>query len=78
MPGQNEPWQDSDKILKADESCIKGKSHRLKLLSLTRTDTSNGSLPNGHIKSEVVYQCTVCKKFQIDKYVYPKINRVPV
>jgi hypothetical protein len=78
MRGQDEPWRDLNKILKVDEFCLKGKSHRFRLMSLTQTDSSNGSLPNGHIKSEVVYQCLVCKKYQIDRYVYPKIKRVPV
>jgi hypothetical protein len=78
MSGQNEPWKDSNKVLKADESCINGKSHKLRIMSLTRTDSSDGSLPNGHIKSEVVYQCVVCKKYQVDRYVYPKMDRVTV
>ncbi len=75
MRGQ-EPWQDSNKVLKINEFCIKGKPHRLKLLSLTRTDTSDDSLPTGHIKSEVVYQCTTCKKYHVEKYVYPKARGV--
>lgn len=76
MPGQNDPWQDLNKVLKSDESCLKGKTHRLRIMSLTRTDNSNGSLPNGNTKSEVVYQCLVCKKYQIDRYFYPKMERV--
>ena len=78
MRRKNEPWRDSNNVLKFNESCLKGRSHRLRIMSLTRTDSSNGSLPNGHIKSEVVYQCVVCKKYQVDRYVYPKIKRVSV
>lgn len=76
MPKQKRPWRISNKILKNDEPCIDGKPHRLRIISLTRTDSSD-SLPNGHTKSEVVYQCLVCKKYQIDRYAYPKIKRVP-
>jgi len=75
MPRLKKPWQMSKKVLKKDESCIDGKPHRLRMVSLTRTDAD--SLPNGHIKSKVVYQCVVCNKYQIDRYVYPKIQRVP-
>jgi hypothetical protein len=76
MPRLKEPWRIPNKILKDDKTCIDGKPHRLRIISLTRTDSSDGSLPNGHIKSEVVYQCVVCKKYQIDRYTYPKIKRV--
>ena len=75
MPGQKEPWRVSNNVLKGDESCTDGKPHRLRIISLTRTDSPD-SLPNGHTKSEVVYQCVVCNKYQIDRYVYPKIKRV--
>lgn len=75
MPEQREPWRVSNNVLKNDKPCTDGKPHRLRIISLTRTDNPD-SLPNGHIKSEVVYQCLVCKKYQIDKYTYPKIERV--
>jgi len=75
MPRLKKPWQISKNVLNGDEPCIDEKPHRLRMISLTRTDSPD-SLPNGHIKSKVVYQCVVCQKYQIDKYVYPKIKRV--
>jgi len=69
------PWQNLNKILKNNEPCVDEKPHRLRIISLTRTDNPDNSLPNGHTKSEVVYQCIVCKKYQVDRYVYPKIKR---
>jgi len=76
MPGLKEPWRNLNNVLKDDKTCIDGKPHRLRIISLTRTD-SDTSLPNGHVKSEVVYQCLICKKYQIDRYAYPKIKRFP-
>lgn len=77
MPGLKKPWQNSNNVLKGDEPCSNGKPHRLRIVSLTRTDNSD-SLLNGRMKSEVVYQCLVCKKYQIDRYTYPKMKRVSV
>ena len=75
MPALSKPWRNSNNLIKKDEPCTHGKPHRLRMISLTRTDSSEVSVPNGHMKSEVIYQCVVCKKYQIDRYVYPKMER---
>jgi hypothetical protein len=76
MPTRSKPWQDPNNLIK-DQLCMDGKPHRLKIVFLARDDApTDESVPNGHMRSEVVYQCTVCKKYQCDRYVYPKIKRI--
>lgn len=76
MLRQIEPWRVSKNVLKIDETCRDKKPHRLRMVSLTRMDCPDVSIPDDHTKSEVVYQCVVCKKYQVDRYVYPKMKRV--
>ncbi len=72
MPGQNKPWQDLKKVLKDEEFCIKGETHKFMIISITQKDIPDDSLLNSHIKSEVIYQCTVCKKYQIYRNIHHK------
>ena len=62
------PWKDPKNLI-TNESCINGKSHKLRLVFFTQTENS---LPN--TKSEAVYQCLVCGKYKVERHIHPKLK----
>jgi len=76
MRGQNLPWQDSNNILNIYESCLKGKPHRLRMVSISQTENIDNSLFDVRNRSEIVYQCRTCKKYHVDRHDFTKTKKV--
>jgi len=73
---EQKPWQCPNNILKVDESCLKGKPHILRIMSISRTENIDNSLFDVRNRSEIIYQCKTCKKYHVDRHDFTKTKKV--